>query len=252
MYTRALYPQNCILYIAEKGGILVLRICILYINLQSYCQYIVKWNLYFVYWMVIFGYNGALKSSILVWQTPRYRALILYSPECLMSVCRWFPAYCLCLWRENTVASSPNNTRWQQCMPSKHHLALYWFSYECAQPYDPTWSQCVTCKSLWRNRLARSAVNRKVGGSSPPRDGEAFCLGKKFQGSRPVMPRIFPSTAIVTVGVSRTKNTKTVHFPFLMSVLLHVHSFTKGVAFALDGSVERMYCSFRRKLPIYR
>ena len=25
-------------------------------------------------------------------------------------------------------------------------------------------------KSLWRNRLARSAVNRKVGGSSPPRD----------------------------------------------------------------------------------
>jgi hypothetical protein len=24
--------------------------------------------------------------------------------------------------------------------------------------------------SLWRNRLARSAVNRKVGGSSPPRD----------------------------------------------------------------------------------
>ena len=28
--------------------------------------------------------------------------------------------------------------------------------------------------SLWRNRLARSAVNRKVGGSSPPRDG-CFC-----------------------------------------------------------------------------
>ena len=25
--------------------------------------------------------------------------------------------------------------------------------------------------SLWRNGLARSAVNRKVGGSSPPRDG---------------------------------------------------------------------------------
>ena len=24
--------------------------------------------------------------------------------------------------------------------------------------------------SLWRNRIARSAVNRKVGGSSPPRD----------------------------------------------------------------------------------
>ncbi|XP_045322396.1 uncharacterized protein LOC123591753 [Leopardus geoffroyi] len=30
-------------------------------------------------------------------------------------------------------------------------------------------------ESLWRNRLARSAVNRKVGGSSPPRDGSVFC-----------------------------------------------------------------------------
>ena len=28
--------------------------------------------------------------------------------------------------------------------------------------------------SLWRNRLARSAVNRKVGGSSPPRDDYIF------------------------------------------------------------------------------
>ena len=28
--------------------------------------------------------------------------------------------------------------------------------------------------SLWRNRLARSTVNRKVGGSSPPRDGLHF------------------------------------------------------------------------------
>ncbi len=28
--------------------------------------------------------------------------------------------------------------------------------------------------SLWRNRLARSAVNRKVGGSSPPRDVGLF------------------------------------------------------------------------------
>ena len=28
--------------------------------------------------------------------------------------------------------------------------------------------------SLWRNRLARSAVNRKVGGSSPPRDDKGF------------------------------------------------------------------------------
>ena len=31
--------------------------------------------------------------------------------------------------------------------------------------------------SLWRNRLARSTVNRKVGGSSPPRDGLFFLAG---------------------------------------------------------------------------
>ncbi len=41
------------------------------------CQYIIKWNLYFVYWMAIFRYNGALKLSILVLQTPQYRALYL-------------------------------------------------------------------------------------------------------------------------------------------------------------------------------
>ena len=28
-------PKNCILYIAENSGILVLGICILYVNLQS-------------------------------------------------------------------------------------------------------------------------------------------------------------------------------------------------------------------------
>ena len=30
--------------------------------------------------------------------------------------------------------------------------------------------------SLWRNRLARSAVNRKVGGSSPLRDADVAVL----------------------------------------------------------------------------
>ncbi|CAF1153677.1 unnamed protein product, partial [Brachionus calyciflorus] len=34
-------------------------------------------------------------------------------------------------------------------------------------------------KSLWRNRLARSAVNRKVGGSNPPRD-EFFLLNNQM------------------------------------------------------------------------
>ena len=34
--------------------------------------------------------------------------------------------------------------------------------------------------SLWRNRLARSAVNRKVGGSSPPRDGTVLLAQSPF------------------------------------------------------------------------
>lgn len=40
--------------------------------------------------------------------------------------------------------------------------------------------------SLWRNRLARSAVNRKVGGSSPPRDvGERFVHRGPLRGDTP-------------------------------------------------------------------
>ena len=35
-------------------------------------------------------------------------------------------------------------------------------------------SRTPSSRSLWRNRLARSAVNRKVGGSSPPRDDAFF------------------------------------------------------------------------------
>ena len=32
------------------------------------------------------------------------------------------------------------------------------------------WAPLSSGQSLWRNRLARSTVNRKVGGSSPPED----------------------------------------------------------------------------------
>ena len=38
--------------------------------------------------------------------------------------------------------------------------------------------QGLPSRSLWRNRLARSAVNRKVGGSSPP-GGEHFLLSSQ-------------------------------------------------------------------------
>ena len=44
--------------------------------------------------------------------------------------------------------------------------------------------------SLWRNRLARSTVNRKVGGSSPPRDDTTFVYSFSYMvcpcGNKPV------------------------------------------------------------------
>ena len=36
------------------------------------------------------------------------------------------------------------------------------------------WGQSIKRLPPWRNRLARSAVNRKVGGSSPPRGAKLF------------------------------------------------------------------------------
>ena len=58
-----------------------------------------------------------------------------------------------------------------QVMPN---LACY---FMLSHKYEPAgksiWEEAW---SLWRNRLARSAVNRKVGGSSPPRDGSFFLI----------------------------------------------------------------------------
>ena len=44
--------------------------------------------------------------------------------------------------------------------------------------------------SLWRNWLARSAVNRKVGGSSPPRDVLLFYVPYFFESSEQRTVRI--------------------------------------------------------------
>ena len=46
----------------------------------------------------------------------------------------------------------------------------------CTLPHSRIYSKTKSsaAESLWRNRLARSAVNRKVGGSSPPRDDIFF------------------------------------------------------------------------------
>ena len=46
------------------------------------------------------------------------------------------------------------------------------FPKYCARPMPPRWSP-------WRNQPARSAVNRKVGGSSPPGDCYFACLNSE-------------------------------------------------------------------------
>ncbi len=48
------------------------------------------------------------------------------------------------------------------CLSAKC-LAQHWF-------FATTSQRSIRSRSLWRNWLARSAVNWKVGGSSPPRD----------------------------------------------------------------------------------
>ena len=75
--------------------------------------------------------------------------------------------------------------------------------------------------SLWRNRLARSAVNRKVGGSSPPRDG-CFCK------ENPIHRQ-----------VTHCHEKKTLQNPHLCSkyVLNHGHFSSSGV---FDMSLERL------------
>ena len=44
-------------------------------------------------------------------------------------------------------------------------------------------------RSLWRNRLARSAVNRKVGGSSPPRDVTFFLFDPDWMMPLSTLPK---------------------------------------------------------------
>ena len=50
--------------------------------------------------------------------------------------------------------------------------------------------------SLWRNRLARSAVNRKVGGSSPPSDAFYYCCYFFLFVRRIIMLELFLVTTI--------------------------------------------------------
>uniref|UniRef100_A0A0L8GUI9 Uncharacterized protein n=1 Tax=Octopus bimaculoides TaxID=37653 RepID=A0A0L8GUI9_OCTBM len=58
--------------------------------------------------------------------------------------------------------------------------------------------------SLWRNRLARSAVNRKVGGSSPPRDVDPFYIFISFKTARLVV-RAHPGTWILFIVLFHLK-----------------------------------------------
>ena len=87
--------------------------------------------------------------------------------------------------------------------------------------------------SLWRNRLARSAVNRKVGGSSPPRDDSVFLhntlfdtraicntlLGKSFQ-KKETEPATLSETFLVNL-----------HIPVIKWLYSHVSPMSKPSVF---------------------
>ena len=64
--------------------------------------------------------------------------------------------------KTSNIVTLMNYKRWEV----NERIDYVTFAYPDVQP-------------LWRNRLARSAVNRKVGGSNPPR-GACFC-GLQFE-----------------------------------------------------------------------
>ena len=81
--------------------------------------------------------------------------------------------------------------------------------------------------SLWRNWLARSAVNRKVGGSSPPRDAVFFVLCiKKIHFVRNVNRLFFLSEAQESGLEAKTKNKRAlVHTQFrVFATKVHIVS----------------------------
>ena len=74
---------------------------------------------------------------------------------------RWAP-YCSKLWKIMTSERHEQSYQHRYFIPDIISLLS---SYECSFLH----------MSPWRNWLARSTVNRKVGGSSPPGDGCFFC-----------------------------------------------------------------------------
>ena len=62
--------------------------------------------------------------------------------------------------------------------PFSFDLPIYCISSQFYTIYYNILKICVpkNIKPPWRNRLARSAVNRKVGGSSPPGGEILFCI----------------------------------------------------------------------------
>ena len=72
--------------------------------------------------------------------------------------------------------------------------------------------------SLWRNRLARSAVNRKVGGSSLPRDDQFFvlylyCICIVFENVIDITMLIYISIALTLVPSGQNFLTDKIYWP---------------------------------------
>ena len=79
---------------------------------------------------------------------------------------------------------------------------LFFFFVSPATRKNAWPSNNLTSRSLWRNRLARSAVNRKVGGSSPPGD-VSFCFAnsvKQFIARSLSTTFVFKFSKVVTLN----------------------------------------------------
>ena len=80
-------------------------------------------------------------------------------------------------------------------------------------------------QSLWRNWLARSAVNRKDGGSSPPRDGLEFW-----------------DTGFVNSKPNRSTDTILVHTGNLVCNITHCYGFQCRNSARLLSNIQSLHC----------
>ena len=120
--------------------------------------------------------NSSLRSEWTMFMSGLFLKLIEGNPSILILIALWtYILFQFIVVRTRWIKSSPGNIlaslcRYASIILSTDHLLLY-ISYR-DEIFTGNFEVVHFIQSnvlLWRNWLARSAVNRKVGGSSPPR-----------------------------------------------------------------------------------